>query len=94
MNQQHRRVAEILAVLVVYAAIYLVFVGPALGAAFGFDQPAFSGPDLKPTGDLPDTPRGWLLIVLGVPVLLGYMYVRARVAGVTMDEFWNPDGTP
>jgi hypothetical protein len=93
MKRQYRRTAEILVVLAAYTAVFLLVLGPAVGAAVpGFDQPAFTGADGRPTGDLPDTPRGWLLVVTMVPVLLGYMYLRARVAGVGIGEFWNPPG--
>lgn len=90
MEKHRRRLVEILAFFAVFSAVYLLVVGPAIGDAFGFDRPAFSGPNDRPTGELPDTPRGWILVGLLIPGHLGYMYVRARLAGQSMGEFWNP----
>lgn len=89
MARTHWRVAEILGVLVLFAAVYLAVLGPFLGDLLGFERPMLSGPNTRPSGDLPDTARGWLFVALAVPVLLGYMLARARVAGTTMDEYWN-----
>lgn len=90
MADVNRRTVEILAVLAVWAALYLLVVGPLLGDLLGLERAALSGSDPRPSGDAPDTARGWLLAALGVPVLLGYMYVRAHLAGTTMGDFWNP----
>lgn len=93
MQRPNRRQYEIILFLVAYAGLYLAVVGPGLGAAFGLDRPMLSGPDTRPYGgELPDTARGWLFVLSAVPVLLGYMYLRARLAGDSMSEFWNPDG--
>ena len=92
MNQKQTQLVEILGFFAVYIGFYLLVLGPALGAALpGFDKPAFSGPSMRPTGELPATARGWLLIILGVPSLLGYMYLRARLSGKTMQQFWEPE---
>lgn len=91
MQQKQWRLAEILGFLAVYFGFYLVVLGPLIGAVLpGFENGAFSGPSFRPTGDLPDTGRGWLLIISTVPALLGYMYLRARLDGRSMQKFWNP----
>ena len=43
----------------------------------------------RPTGELSDAARSWLLIFLGAPTLLGYMYIRACLEGVSMQKFWG-----
>lgn len=76
--------------MVLFAVVYMGVVGPFLGDLLpGFERPMLSGQDATHRPDLPDTARGWLFLVLTVPVLLGYMFARARVAGAAMDEFWN-----
>jgi hypothetical protein len=71
METKNERIVEIIAVLLVWAVLFMAVVGPAIGAAVpGFDRPALSGDDDSHRGDLPDTARGWLLVILGVPVLL------------------------
>jgi len=77
-------------VLLVWAVLFMAVVGPAIGAAVpGFDRPALSGDDDSHRGDLPDTALGWLLVILGVPVLLGYMFLRPRLTGETVEAYWN-----
>lgn len=91
MNQKQWRVAEILGFFVVYFGFYLVILGPLIGSVLpGFEKGAFSEPSFRATGELPDTGRGWLLIILAVPTLLGYMYLRALLAGKSMQDFWTP----
>lgn len=90
MERKHRRLLEIFAVMAVFTIVYMGVVGPALGGLLpGFDRPMLSGSDSIHRGDLPDTARGWLYMVLMVPALLGYMFARVRLAGSTMDEYWN-----
>lgn len=89
MMQRHWRVLEIITVMGLFAAFYLLVLGPFLGELLGLDRAMLSGPDDRPGGELPDTARGWLFVALMVPILLGYMLARARVAGTTMDRYWN-----
>lgn len=89
MERRHWRVLEIGAVMGLFAALYLLVLGPFLGELLGLDRAMLSGPNDRPGGELPDTARGWLFVALMVPVLLGYMLARARVAGATMDGYWN-----
>jgi len=92
MNRKQARLVETLGFFVVYFGFYLFVLGPMIGAALpGFDKPAFSSPGFRPTGELPATARGWLLIILIIPSLLGYMYLRARLSGKTMQQFWEPE---
>lgn len=91
MNQNQWRVVEILGFFVVYFGFYLLVLGPLIGAILpGFDQGAFTDPSFRPTGEFPDTARGWLLMILAVPALFGYMYLRAWLDGSSLQEFWNP----
>jgi hypothetical protein len=87
----HRRGIEIVLFLVAYGALYVAVLGPVIGAVLpGFDAVPFRGGS-RPTGELPSTAQGWLMIVLGVPALFGYLWLRARLAGETLRGFWNSD---
>lgn len=93
MNQKQRRVLEIIGFIGVYTGCYLLVLGPLIGFILpGFDKPAFSGPSFRATGGLPQTGRGWLFIVTTVPSLFGYMYLRAQLAGSSLQQYWEPSG--
>lgn len=90
METRQKRTIEIVVVLLVWSLVFLTVVGQAIGAALpGFDRPAITWDTDPHFRDLPDTGRGWLLIVLTVPVLLGYVFLRPRLTGDTVEAYWN-----
>jgi hypothetical protein len=98
METQHKRAFEIIAVLLVWAVLFMGVVVPAQRRPVeAGDRGADGRPDDRHEqdrpdeqhGDLPDTARGWLLVILGVPVLLGYMFLRPRLTGETVEAYWN-----
>lgn len=90
MERKHWRVVKIISVMALFTLLYMGLVGPFLGELLpGFDRAMLSRSSSIHGGELPDTARGWLFTILMVPALLGYMFARVRLAGTTMDEFWN-----
>ncbi|WP_440006374.1 hypothetical protein [Halomicrococcus sp. SG-WS-1] len=85
---KRHRVAELGVVVLVYVVVFLLIIGPAIGAATGFDDPALDLTD----GDgreIPTGVRGVVLVLTTAMVMVGYMVVRARVAGVSPEEYWG-----
>lgn len=80
------RTLQLLAVLVAWAVVFCYLVAPALGFA-----PGLAGDDddgITTTRDLPDTPKGWAMAGLGTPVVLGFVVLRARIAGEPPADYW------
>ncbi|UPV76335.1 hypothetical protein M0R89_19425 (plasmid) [Halorussus limi] len=84
----NRRLAEVIVVGLGYVVLFVFVIGPAIGAATGFDQPAFDL-DSGVARQLPTGVRGGILVLTGAMVMVGYMFLRARIAGVPFDAYWN-----
>lgn len=86
-----RKQLEILAVMTVYFAVYTAVIGPAIGALTGFEKSALvlSGERGAALLRLLTSVRGWVLILGFGPVVLGYMLLRARIAGVEPRAMWG-----
>lgn len=86
-----RKQVELLAVMVVYFAVYVAVIGPAIGAVTGFEKSALvlsGGRGVALTRMLTSV-RGWILLLGFGPVAYGYMHFRARLAGVPPRELWG-----
>lgn len=85
---KNSRVVELGVVVIGYIVVFLLFIGPAIGAISGFDQPA-----INPTDDvgreIPTGVRGGILILTSPPVMVGYMVLRAKIAGVSPEMYWG-----
>lgn len=83
----NRKTAELFVALLLYTAVYLFFIGPAIGAVTGFDTPATSFVGASPTITL--SVRTLLFILTGVVALYGYVQLRPRTVGAEPNEYWN-----
>lgn len=84
----NRKTAEIGVVLIGYILVFIVIIGPAIGAVSGFNAPAI---DFSSSGTrwAPTSIRGLVLVITTAVVMVGYMYLRAKIAGVTPQEYWG-----
>ena len=82
---------EIFAVLAIYFLVFLVVVGPAVESVTGFESLSYT----EATGgaerawELVSKPQGWLLCLGYVPTHFAYLFVRARLAGESADDYWE-----
>jgi len=80
------RTLQLLAVLLAWAVVFSYLLAPALGFAPGLA--GYGDDGATTTRDLPDTPKGWAMVGLGTPVLLGFVVLRARLAGESPVDYW------
>jgi len=82
---------EILAVLVLYFLVFLVVVGPAVESVTGFETLSGEGlpGSFERNWELVSKPQGWLLCLGYVPTHFTYLFVRARLAGESVDDYWE-----
>ncbi|RDZ44945.1 hypothetical protein C5B91_08630 [Haloferax sp. Atlit-10N] len=81
---------EILAVAILYLCVFVMVVGPAIESILGFEtlsMDATSG--VERTWDLVSKPQGWVLCLGYVPVHFAYLFIRARLAGESVDTYWD-----
>lgn len=86
-----RKQVELLAVMVLYFAVYVAAIGPAIGAVTGFEKSALdlSGGRGTALAQMLTSVRGWILLFGFGPAAYGYMRLRARLAGVPPRELWG-----
>ena len=81
---------EILLVGILYLCVFVLVVGPALESATGLETlspEATRG--VERTWELVSNPQGWLLCLGYVPVHFTFLFVRARLAGESVDSYWE-----
>ena len=86
----YRQALELVAVVVGYFVAFFTVIGPAIESVTGFET-------LWPAGSfgaerlwqLVSSPQGWVLCLGYVPVQFGYLIVRARLAGESVDAYWE-----
>lgn len=83
------RSLEPLVVAVLYITVYVFAVGPAVESATGLDALSTAPAGLGRAWELISNPQGWILCVGYLPVHYAYLFVRARLAGQSVDAFWN-----
>ena len=85
-----RRAIELLAVVVVYFFAFVTVIGPAIEAVTGFETLWPAAPrGVDRLWQLVSNPQGWLLALGYVPVQFGYLFFRARLAGESVDAYWE-----
>lgn len=91
MCAKNVRQIELIAVVFLYLGLHIVVLDPIVGSVTGFETPAWTSPSRRGEGvrHVLTTPRGWILLAGGVSVLLGYVFLRARLAGESVQGFWN-----
>lgn len=85
---KNSRVVELGVVVIGYILVFLLLIGPAIGAVSGFNQPAI-GLTNDIGGEIPTGVRGGILVLTSSLVMVGYMVLRAKVAGVSPDVYWG-----
>ena len=81
---------EILLVAVLYLSVFVVLIGPAIESATGLETlSADATRGVDRTWELVSKPQGWLLCLGYVPVHYTYLFVRARLAGESIDSYWE-----
>ena len=85
-----KRSLEILGVAILYISVFVVVVGPVLESAIGLETLSTDTTrGVERTWDLVSKPQGWLLCLGYVPVHFTYLFVRARLAGESVDSYWE-----
>ncbi|WP_042663624.1 hypothetical protein [Haloferax sp. ATB1] len=81
---------EILAVAILYICVFVIVVGPALDSITGLETLSMDATrGVERTWDLVSKPQGWILCLGYVPVHFAYLFVRARLAGESVDSYWD-----
>ena len=81
---------EILVVAVLYLCVFVVIVGPALESVTGLDTLSTEATrGVERMWELVSSPQGWFLCLGYVPVHFTYLFVRARLAGESVDSYWE-----
>jgi hypothetical protein len=81
---------EILAVAILYMCVFVMGIGPALESLTGLDTLSMETTrGVERTWDLVSNPQGWVLCLGYVPVHYTYLFVRARLAGESVDSYWE-----
>ena len=81
---------EILVVGILYICVFVMIVGPALESATGLEPLSTDATrGVERTWELVSNPQGWLLCLGYVPVHYTYLFVRARLAGESVDTYWE-----
>ncbi|ELZ57428.1 hypothetical protein [Halorubrum hochsteinianum] len=83
------RSPELLVVAVRYISVYVFAIGPAVDSATGLDTLSIAPGGLGRAWALIPNPQGWPLCVGYLPVHYAYLFVRARLAGRSIDAYWN-----
>jgi len=81
---------EILVVAILYICVFVMVVGPALESVTGLEtlsMDAIRG--VERTWNLLSNPQGWFLCLGYIPVHYTYLFVRARLAGESVDSYWE-----
>ena len=82
---------ELLTVVFGYFAVYLLLVDPIVGSIIGIGDPPFSHIHPGRPFTWVINARMWLMLLSGVPVFVGYLHFRPRIANEDPDEFWNAE---
>jgi hypothetical protein len=71
--------------------VFFTVVGPAVESVTGFGMlSARVRPcSLERNWELVSKPQGWLLCLGYVPTHFTYLFVRARLAGESVDDYWE-----
>ncbi|TKX75862.1 hypothetical protein EXE46_01830 [Halorubrum sp. GN11_10-6_MGM] len=84
------RSLEILVVGILYISVFVAVVGPTLESLTGLETLSVETTrGVERTWDLVSNPQGWLLCLGYVPVHFAYLFVRARLAGESVDSYWE-----
>lgn len=85
-----RQAVELLAVVVAYLLAFVTLIGPAIESVTGFEPLWPAAPfGAERLWQLVSNPQGWLLALGYVPVQFGYLFLRARLAGESVDAYWE-----
>lgn len=82
---------ELVAVLALYLLVFFTVIGPAVESITGFEMLSAPGRpgSLERNWELVSKPQGWLLCLGYVPTHFTYLFVRARLAGESVDDYWE-----
>ena len=81
---------EILVVGILYICIFVMIVGPALESFTGLETLSTDATGgFERTWNLVSNPQGWFLCLGYVPVHYTYLFVRARLAGESINSYWE-----
>ncbi|SNZ04218.1 hypothetical protein SAMN06269185_0488 [Natronoarchaeum philippinense] len=81
---------EIIVVAILYVSVFVVVVGPALESITGLETLSTETTrGVARTWELVSKPQGWFLCLGYVPVHYTYLFVRARLAGKSVDSYWE-----
>lgn len=82
---------ELVAVLVLYFLVFFTVVGPAVESITGFEMVFATGlpGSIERNWELVSKPQGWLLCLGYIPVHFTYLFVRARIAGESVESYWD-----
>jgi len=85
-----RQAFELVAVVVGYFLAFFIIIGPTIESVTGFETLWPAAPfGVERLWQLVSNPQGWLLALGYVPVHFGYLLLRARLAGESVDAYWE-----
>jgi len=85
-----KRSLEILVVAILYIFVFVMMVGPALESVTGLETLSTDATrGVARTWELVSKPQGWFLCLGYVPVHYTYLFVRARLAGKSVESYWE-----
>lgn len=80
---------ELFVVGILYLCVFVYIVGPALESVTGLETLSKGSRGVERTWNLVSNPQGWLFCLGYVPVHFTYLFVRARLAGESVDSYWE-----
>lgn len=85
----NRRIVELLIIMVLYMGVYVLLIGPTIGAVTGFDEPVTVVFNNEFARDLPLNMRGLVFFLSTAVVMTGYAHLKARMVGAEPSEYWG-----
>lgn len=82
-----RKQLEVFSLPLIYMAGWMVFIGPAIGDATGFDTPMTTMTGYSPTITL--SVRTFLAVSTFIGFMMAYVYMRPRLFGHDPEEYWG-----
>ena len=81
---------ELIGVIFAYLVVYVLVIDPIYGLVIGIGEPLLSMLfGARHRFSWATNVRAWLMIFSGAFVLVGYMYLKAKLAGENLGEHWN-----
>ena len=87
LRNMSRKQIEVISLLLIYTAVWMGFIGPAIGNATRFDTPMVGWGVSRPFITL--SVRTFLAFLTFIVFLLVYIYGKPRLFGHDPAEYWD-----